>query len=148
MMKKIMMTIVAVAPMLVACNMGTSATDKINPQNLDEAQKVAQESRLFPKMTFEKTEHDFGKIKPGTHVETIFKFTNTGEVPLVITDASSTCGCTVPEKPKDPIAPGQTGEIKVAFNGSGKDNVTKSVTISANTENRTQTLTIKALVQD
>lgn len=146
-MKKLFFTIGIIA-MLGACNTGTNATNKINQQNLDQAQKEAQQARRFPKMAFEKVEHDFGKVKPGTHVETTFKFTNTGDVPLVITDASSSCGCTVPEKPEAPIQPGQQGEIKVAFNGSGKDLVTKSVTISANTENRTQVLTIKALVQD
>lgn len=133
--------------MLTSCNSGTKATDKINSENLAAAEKVAQEARRFPKMTFEKLEHDFGKIKQGTSVETIFKFTNTGDAPLVITEASSSCGCTVPQKPKKPIEPGQTGEIKVQFNGSGKDLVTKTVTINANTEQGSQLLTIKAFVE-
>lgn len=133
--------------MLTSCNSGTKATDKINSENLAAAEKVAQEARRFPKMTFEKLEHDFGKIKQGTSVETIFKFTNTGDAPLVITEASSSCGCTVPQKPEKPIEPGQTGEIKVQFNGSGKDLVTKTVTINANTEQGSQLLTIKAFVE-
>lgn len=133
--------------MLTSCNSGTKATDKINDKNLAAAEKVAQEARRFPKMTFEKLEHDFGKIKQGTSVETIFKFTNTGDAPLVITEASSSCGCTVPQKPEKPIEPGQTGEIKVQFNGSGKDLVTKTVTINANTEQGSQLLTIKAFVE-
>lgn len=133
--------------MLTSCNSGTKATDKINSENLAAAEKVAQEARRFPKMTFEKLEHDFGKIKQGTSVETIFKFTNTGDAPLVITEASSSCGCTVPQKPENPIEPGQTGEIKVQFNGSGKDLVTKTVTINANTEQGSQLLTIKAFVE-
>lgn len=146
-MKKIVIAASLVAFALTSCNQTTNATDKINQQNLAEAEKLAQDARRFPKMSFEKNEHDFGEIKAGTAVETVFKFTNTGDAPLVITDASSSCGCTVPEKPQHPIEPGKTGEIKVHFNGTGKDLVTKTVTISANTQEGTQTLTIKAFVK-
>ncbi|GIZ15594.1 DUF1573 domain-containing protein [Capnocytophaga catalasegens] len=147
-MKKIILTTAFLSVLFSACNTGTNATAKINQQNLEKAEKLAQEANRFPQMTFEKLEHDFGKIKPGTAVETIFKFKNTGDAPLVITDATSSCGCTVPEKPTQPIAPGDSGEIKVHFNGSGKDLVTKTVTVTANTESGSQLLTIKALVQD
>ncbi|MDO4880698.1 MAG: DUF1573 domain-containing protein [Capnocytophaga sp.] len=133
---------------LVSCNNSTNAVEKINQENLTQAEKLAQEANRYPVISFEETEHDFGKIKPGTSVETIFTFKNTGDAPLIITNATSSCGCTVPEKPESPIAPGEKGEIKVSFNGSGKDLVTKTVTINANTESGTHLLTIKALVQD
>ena len=86
------------------------------------------------KMEFAETEYNFGEIDEGGVVEHIFKFTNTGKVPLVISNARSTCGCTVPEWPKEPVAPGTSGEIAVKFNTKGKKNSqTKPVTITANT---------------
>ena len=86
------------------------------------------------KMEFAETEYNFGEIDEGGVVEHIFKFTNTGKVPLVISNARSTCGCTIPEWPKTPIAPGAEGEIEVKFNTKGKKNQqSKPVTITANT---------------
>lgn len=86
-----------------------------------------------PVMTFEKATYDFGKLKQGESVQYIFKFKNTGKTPLIISDASATCGCTVPEPPKDPIMPGKDGEIKVVFNSTGKMGVQdKVVTITSN----------------
>ena len=98
-------------------------------------------------MTFEKSEHDFGTIEQGTPQETAFKFTNTGNAPLIITDAKSTCGCTIPEYPKNKaIAPGESGEMLVKFNGAGQNQVTKAVTVTANTKKGRETLRIKAFV--
>ena len=97
-------------------------------------------------MSFEKVEHDFGTIVQNTPQETTFKFTNTGDAPLIITDAKSTCGCTVPERPTGPVAPGESGELVVKFNGSGSNAVTKVVTVTANTEKGTEQLRIKAFV--
>ena len=98
-------------------------------------------------MSFDKQEHDFGNIIQGTPQETVFAFTNTGDAPLIITDARSSCGCTVPQYPKNtPIAPGETGELVVKFNGSGKNQVTKTVTVTANTQKGSELLRIKAFV--
>ncbi|MGB5481091.1 MAG: DUF1573 domain-containing protein, partial [Eudoraea sp.] len=88
----------------------------------------------------------FGTITQGTPQETIFKFTNAGNAPLIITNATSSCGCTVPNPPKDPIAPGETGELIVKFNGSGQNQVTKTITVTANTEKGKEILRIKAFV--
>jgi len=76
----------------------------------------------------------------------VFKFTNTGDAPLIITDAKSSCGCTVPNPPKDPIAPGDSGEMLVKFNGSGQNQVTKTITVTANTAKGSELLRIKAFV--
>ena len=98
-------------------------------------------------MSFDMSEHDFGQIAQGTPQETIFTFTNTGEAPLIITDAKSSCGCTVPQYPKNvPIAPGESGEMVVKFNGSGQNQVTKTITVTANTEKGSELLRIKAFV--
>jgi hypothetical protein len=100
-------------------------------------------------MTFDKTIHDFGTIREGERVETIFSFTNTGKSDLVIVDARGSCGCTVPEYPKNtPIAPGASAQIRVSFDSSNKPNLQqKTVTISANTDSGRETIRIKAMVQ-
>ena len=86
------------------------------------------------KMVFEQSEFDFGSVDEGAEIEHIFRFKNTGKVPLLITDARSTCGCTVPTWPHEPVAPGSGGEIKVVFNTLNKAGIQKKeVTITANT---------------
>lgn len=86
------------------------------------------------KMTFEQTSYDFGEVAEGEVVNHDFKFTNTGSVPLLITDARSTCGCTVPDWPKTQIGPGESGVISVQFNTTNKlHQQQKPITITANT---------------
>ena len=86
------------------------------------------------KMTFEETRFNFGSIEEEEVVSHVFKFTNTGKVPLLINDARSTCGCTVPDWPKNPIEPGEGGEIAVRFDSKGKNGrQSKPITITANT---------------
>ena len=102
-----------------------------------------------PVMSFDKTLHDFGTIQEGETVETVFTFTNSGKSDLIIVDARGSCGCTVPEYPKNtPIPPGESGKIRVSFDSSNKPNMQqKTVTISANTDSGRETIRIKALVQ-
>lgn len=101
-----------------------------------------------PIMSFEKKTWDFGSIIDGEVVEHTFRFTNTGNKDLVISSASASCGCTIPNWPKEPIAPGDKGEIKVKFNSSGKkDMVTKDITILANTNPVKTILQIKVFVE-
>ena len=98
-------------------------------------------------MEFDNMTHDFGTIDEGDKVEHVFKFKNSGDEPLIINSAKGSCGCTVPEWPKEPVAPGGEGEIKVVFNSKGKKNKqTKTVTINANTDPNPTRLTIKAQV--
>jgi hypothetical protein len=75
-----------------------------------------------PVLTLETNTHDFGDIFQGDVVEHTFKFTNTGNQPLLITNIQTSCGCTTPQWPRDPIMPGGKGEIKVGFNSAGKMN--------------------------
>ncbi|ASZ15105.1 DUF1573 domain-containing protein [Chitinophaga pendula] len=85
-------------------------------------------------MSFEKMTHDFGRIVEGEKVEYSFKFTNTGDKDLIILNATSSCGCTVPEWPKEPVKPGASGYMKVIFDSHGKDGYTeKAIHIQANT---------------
>ena len=85
-------------------------------------QNTAEQTRpdKFPVMKFLGSVHDFGSITEGDTISHVFKFKNIGNMPLLISHASTPCGCTVPEWPKDPIAPGAGGEIKVTFNSKNK----------------------------
>lgn len=88
----------------------------------------------MPVITFEKTEHDFGKVLNGERLSYVFKFTNTGKKNLVIQGTESSCGCTTTVPPKAPIRPGETGEIKVMFDSKTKQGITtNTVVVIANT---------------
>lgn len=92
------------------------------------------DTNQLARIQFEVPEYDFGTVKEGDIVEHSFKFTNVGKVPLTILKARSSCGCTVPEWPEEPIPPGGSGEIFAKFNTEGKmNNQTKTITITANT---------------
>jgi hypothetical protein len=104
----------------------------------------------LPKTTifFDSIFHDFGIIPETKKVHARFKFTNTGKEPLVIIAASGSCGCTVPIRPKEPIEPGKSNSIEVAFDPNGKSGEqTKMITITTNSEQTTTILTIKAIVE-
>lgn len=84
---------------------------------------------------FEKTTHDFGKFSSKEPVVScVFTFTNTGDAPLIINQAMASCGCTVPEYTKKPLQPGEKGELKVTYNGTGKfpGRFKKSITVRTN----------------
>lgn len=100
------------------------------------------------KIEFATTSHDFGTIqeKDGS-VSCEFEFTNTGTAPLVVFDATAQCGCTRPQYPKKPIAPGATGKVKVTYNPAGRPGAfLKTVTVKCNTQPRSTTLKIKGTV--
>ena len=86
---------------------------------------------------FDKTSHNFGTFQEENPQTCVFTFTNTGDKPLVIQQAFSSCGCTVPEYTKTPIMPGKTGKLTVTYNGKGKfvGPFRKSVTIRSNATN-------------
>ena len=90
-----------------------------------------------PVMAWEKSTYDFGDLAQGDKVEHTFKFKNTGNEPLIITNVQVTCGCTTPKGwARDPIPPGQSGEITIAFNSTGKfGKQNKVVTIISNSVN-------------
>jgi hypothetical protein len=110
-------------------------------------QNEAQQKEAVFAVVGEST-HDFGTIKEADGpVSHIFKFKNEGEIPLVITKATASCGCTQPEYPKEPVAPGKTGEIKVTFNPSGNAPFTKTISIFSNGKVGSSVLTIKGVVE-
>jgi hypothetical protein len=127
-----------------------NAQNLVQPQNAQQPQQPQQAVEASGPLTtieFEKIEHDFGTIKSGDVVDYTFKFTNTGDEPLIIKNAKGSCGCTVPQWPKEPIAPGEGGEIEVEFKSKGKSGIqAKKVTIDANVPGGKTFLTIKANV--
>jgi len=127
---------------------GEDATKKIKTENLEVAKERDSEIKMGgPRFKFDKTEHDFGTINEGDVVETVFSFTNVGKSELIITSAKGSCGCTVPEWPKEPIMPGEAGEIKVKFNSYRKPNLQqKQITLRTNTEGGKEVLKIRAQV--
>ena len=130
---------------LTACN---SAADRIEstPENTtNEASEGMMEA--LPSIAFEADFHDFGEISEGTVAEHVFTFTNEGDGPLIISNAQGSCGCTVPIWPRNPIAPGQTGEIKVSFNSKGRaGKQDKRVTLTTNAVPQTKVLNITSMV--
>lgn len=99
----------------------------------------------LPDMTFEEEIFDFGKIVQGEKVTHAFVFKNTGKKNLIVSNASGSCGCTVPEWPKEPVQPGASGKINVVFNSEGKSGMQeKTVTIVTNCEPATRVIRIKA----
>jgi len=96
---------------------------------------------------FDKMVHDYGNIKQGDNGECVFKFKNTGKEPLIITTCQGSCGCTVPQCPKEPILPGKTGEIKVKYDTQRVGPISKSVTVQSNAKTGVQTLQIKGNIE-
>ncbi len=130
----------ATHPHSVATEVNEAAGSMIGQASKDREKTIM----LFNEMT-----HDFGSMKEGDVKEYAFQFKNNGNVPLVIETAKGSCGCTVPEFPKEAIAPGGSGYIKVKFNSKGKVGPnSKKVTIIANTEPISTVLTITAQVAE
>lgn len=127
---------------------GASPFDKPNVDPLGD--QFPPNSATPPPLTevkFEKTEHNFGKLKEGNKVSTTFHFTNTGKNPLIISKAVGSCGCTVPRWPKSPVAPGKSGEIEVEFDSADKSGEQmKTVSVSTNTSTPFTELVIRATI--
>lgn len=99
-----------------------------------------------PKMEFRKTIHDYGQVIQGGDGTCEFEFRNTGKEPLILSKPRSSCGCTVPTWPKQPILPGKSEKIKVTYNTKKVGRINKSVTIYANAANSPVILRIKGEV--
>ena len=100
------------------------------------------------KMEFKTDVIDYGTIEKGANGVRVFEFTNTGDAPLVISNVKSTCGCTVPKKPKGPIMPGESGEIEVKYDTKRVNPIRKTITVFSNADTPTVALKIKGLVID
>lgn len=143
------------SPAEIAAVSTPSSNISVNPSNSSATPNVlAQPEPVKPSgpptsIKFEQEEHDFGKIKQDSQNKYKFKFKNTGTNPLLIENAVGSCGCTVPTYPKEPIAPGATGEIEVVYSpGKQKGQQQKTVTVTANTEPKETRVQIKAEVEE
>ncbi len=156
-MKKILLTIV-----LSACVVGFASAQKQKKTTTKKATPTVTtpvketEAKIeivtdgLPVIKFVEETHDFGNIKEGTQATYEFKFTNTGNAPLILEAVNASCGCTTPEWSREPIAPGQTGKVVATFNSSGKPgNQVKTITVKYNgaAESNTVLLTIKCYVE-
>ena len=128
---------------IYACNSETNASKGLDASVIETDNPNIEE----PIMEFKESVWDFGNIIDGESVEHTFKFKNTGSTDLVISSCAASCGCTIPSWPKEPIAPGDEGSIKVKFNSSGKSgSVSKDITITSNANPVITKLQIKVFV--
>jgi hypothetical protein len=138
-MRLIWMFVLAVA--LTACNeadkkaAGDVSTTAANTPVAATAETPAIDSSTFTTISWDTIEKDFGKMKEGEKLEAKFVFKNTGNKPLIIQNARASCGCTVAEYTKEPVAPGASGEVKGVFDSQGKPgHQKKSIYVTANTK--------------
>jgi hypothetical protein len=140
---------VSIAVLVLSCGPKGNHDGKIDTQDVNNPATASGSPAkgTEPVMTFETEMHDFGKITQGERVKYAFKFKNTGGSELIISDARGSCGCTVPEIPKKPVAPGEEAVIGVEFNSEGKRGMNeKTVSIVSNAVPQTKVITIKAQV--
>lgn len=107
---------------------------------------AVQAQEKTAKIEFKQQVIDYGEISKGSDGVRVFEFTNTGDVPLVISNVRSSCGCTIPKKPKDPIAPGATGEIEVKYDTNRVGPIRKTITVESNANTPTVAVKIKGKV--
>jgi|SRR5690554_536683 len=124
---------------------------KAAAEKREEDRKRAEEEKMANQTTMEisPSVFDFGNIPPEVPVSTKFKITNTGDKPLIINDASASCGCTVPKKPEEPIMPGDSYDLEVTFTsnpGQAGTAINKTVTVNGNVPGGSKTVSIKAQV--
>lgn len=133
------------AALLTGCGSkeGNLSTELVN--NPKSAEKSTNEEAVI---SFDKTEHEFGKLLQGEVVSYSFHYTNTGNSPLLITNVVTSCGCTVADYPREPIKPGKDGFIKATYDSKGHHGFqSRALTISSNTNPATTVLRIKADVK-
>ena len=162
-MKKLMLVAGFAALSLMACNKKEDASSRIQngastttetttastaTDGVTETATSTTTQTGFPKIAFNETIHDFGDVKKGSKNEVEFEIKNEGTVDLVIIDAKASCGCTVPEKPQEPIKPGSSAKMKVVFSANSAGLQSKNVTLTTNTEAGSEVLTVKANVTE
>lgn len=135
-MKKLLLSAVI---LFAAASLSIAQTEKAQSDA-----KPAAENKNAPSMKFKEEEFNFGTIKQGEKVVHEFVFENTGKEPLMITEAHGSCGCTVPDYPKEPIMKGEKKVIKVTFDSAGKMGLQdKTVTITSNAPDSPKVLHVK-----
>ena len=116
----------------------------LKAQETVEAKKIDEDAPVFK---FEKEVIDYGEIEQNSDGKRIFEFTNTGKSPLIINAVRSSCGCTVPKRPEEPIMPGEKGTIEVVYATQRVGPFSKSITILSNASEPTKVISIKGNVK-
>lgn len=146
-MKKVILGLSALC-LLAFTSCKGDASSKVNSENVASAAERDANVGDLPVISFDQEVHDFGAIENGTPVETTFKYTNIGNSMLVVSNVKSTCGCTVPSDYTKNVAPGETGEFTVQFDGKGNGNkVTKAIIMTTNTAKGNEQVRISAFVE-
>ena len=139
---RILWIVLVASSLLIACGKKKSGVNSDIVNNPLTANGNGDPSQLA-EISFEETQYNFGEIIQGQVVETDFNFTNKGKNDLVIYDAKGSCGCTIPEWPKDPVKPGKSNKIHIKFDSTNKEgHQTKTVTLTCNTQPNQVTLQI------
>jgi hypothetical protein len=133
-------SLTVILSLLLFCGVSFSQTDK--------KAKETTKGTAEPEFKFEVEEYNFGTVKQGDKVEYEFRFTNAGTEPLIISNVQSTCGCTVPDWPKEPIQKNETKSIKVIFNSAGKMGLqNRPITIFSNAKTSPKVIHLKGNVE-
>jgi len=146
----LLIAVLAFASCGVGADQATIKTDGNQLVSNENTKGAVGVEAALPKTTieFEERTLDLGYLKQGEVGKGTFRLTNTGTEPLIISSAKASCGCTVPDWPKEPIAPGESAEIGVEFNSKGQKGMkTKTVTIQGNVDPNPIRLTVKADVE-
>ena len=142
-MKHLFPIVLLALGMMTSC--GGNKSDKLSTELVNNPKSAEQPSGKEAVITFDKTEHEFGRILQGEVVTYSFHFTNTGNAPLLITNVNTSCGCTVGDFPREPIKPGQDGFIKATYDSKGHHGFqSRALTVLANTNPSATTLRFKA----
>jgi hypothetical protein len=107
---------------------------------------IAPQSIAQAKITFKAEVIDYGEIAKGSDGLRVFEFTNTGDAPLIVSEVKSSCGCTVPEKPKGPVGPGESSVIKVKYDTKRVGPIRKTITVYSNADEPIKSLKIKGKI--
>ncbi len=147
-MKKTLLILVVIAT-LVACKTNDKKTTGVpgvkDAKEEGKTKAITDTAEFTTVQWIDSTFKDLGKQKHGKEIEISYRFKNTGTKNLVIENVSAECGCTIPEKPEKPFAPGEEGLIKAKYNGSGSGETRKRIYVKANIKpTGEETLTFRA----
>ena len=142
-MKHLFPIVILALGMMTSC--GGNGDDSLSTNLVNNPKSAEQTSDKEAVITFDKMEHEFGKLLQGEVVTYSFHFTNTGNAPLLITQVKTSCGCTAGDFPREPIKPGQDGFIKATYDSKGHHGFqSRTLSVTSNTNPSTTVLRLKA----
>ncbi|MBQ6770045.1 MAG: DUF1573 domain-containing protein [Bacteroidales bacterium] len=144
--KRFFLALTIAIGLLAACD--NTPKEGLPTELVNNPKSASQSHGKEAAISFDKKEHDFGTLLQGEVVTCSFHFTNTGNAPLIISDVKTSCGCTIGDFPREPIAPGKDGNIKATYDSKGHHGFqSRSLTVVANTNPNQTTLQLKGTVK-